>query len=74
MRRVGVEKRDYYYSPLPGTPFSLGLAIPADYGDYQIGVKDVVNERFLTYTSYNTQGNPLDDYFRDPGWRLHPDW
>jgi len=74
MKRIGLEKRDYYFSPLPDTPFSLGLAIPSDYGDYQVGVKDVVNERFLTYTSYGSQGNPLDDYFRDPEWKLHPQW
>lgn len=27
-RRVTMERRDYFYAPLPGTPFGLAVAIP----------------------------------------------
>lgn len=76
IRRVGTEKRDFYISPLPDTPFSIGIAVPSDYGHYQIAVGDEVQKSFH-------QGNPLDRYFKDkPGkedakereWSIRPDW
>lgn len=36
-RRVTLEKRDYYYAPLPGTPFGIAIAIP-NYGKTWIKV------------------------------------
>lgn len=36
-RRVMLEKRDYYYAPLPGTPFGIAVAIP-NYGKTWIKV------------------------------------
>lgn len=36
-RRVTLEERDYYYSPLPQTPFSLAVVIP-HYGRHWIKV------------------------------------
>lgn len=36
-RRVTLEKRDYFYAPLPGTPFGLAVAIP-NYGTTWIKV------------------------------------
>lgn len=37
-RRVHLEKRDYFYAPLPGTPFSLAVVIP-NYGTTWIKVE-----------------------------------
>jgi len=37
-RRVTLERRDYFYAPLPGTPFGLAVAIP-NYGTTWIKVK-----------------------------------
>lgn len=36
-RRVTLERRDYFYAPLPGTPFGLAVAIP-NYGTTWIKV------------------------------------
>ena len=36
-RRITLEKRDYYYAPLPGTPFGIAIAIP-NYGKTWIKV------------------------------------
>lgn len=43
-RRVILEKRDYFYAPLPGTPFSLAVAIP-NYGTtwIKVGNSDFVH-------------------------------
>lgn len=72
MRRVWTDKRNYYFSPLPGTPFSIGLAIPSDYGDNQIAVGDVIKKNFH-------QGIPLYKFLmdkdkKDNEWKIHPDW
>lgn len=32
MRRISQEYQDFYFAPLPHTPFSLGLVLPHDYG------------------------------------------
>jgi len=36
-RRVNLEKRDYFYAPLPGTPFSLAVVL-SNYGTTWIKV------------------------------------
>lgn len=36
-RRVTLEKRNYFYAPLPGTPFGLAVVIP-NYGKTWIKV------------------------------------
>lgn len=36
-RRVTLEKRNYFYAPLPGTPFGLAVALP-NYGTTWIKV------------------------------------
>jgi len=37
-RRVNLEKRDYFYAPLPGTPFGLAVVLP-NYGTTWIKVE-----------------------------------
>ena len=36
MRRITVREQDYYYHNMPNTPFSLGIALPSQYGKYQV--------------------------------------
>lgn len=31
-KRVTIRKHNYFYKPIAGTPFSLGLALPEGYG------------------------------------------
>ena len=36
MKRVGQLRRKYYYSPIENSPFTVVVAIPADYGNYRV--------------------------------------
>ncbi|KAL0134742.1 hypothetical protein PUN28_001483 [Cardiocondyla obscurior] len=65
-RRVNLEKRDYFYAPLPGTPFSLAVAI-SNYGTTRIKVGDEIRK------NQNMNVN-VSDYFMGDNWRIHPSW
>lgn len=78
INRVGVEKRDFYLRPLPGTPFSIALVVPSDFAAYQIpaNAKAEHNDANLTQTTevpdiYLKMKNSDE---RDPEWIIHPDW
>ena len=65
-KRATLRTLDYFYHPLQNTPFSLGIALPQDYGKYRmVGKIDVANVREnskQTANSYSRkgQGNTLD--------------
>lgn len=66
MRRVSLENYNYYYAPLPRTPFSLGLAIPA-YENTYIQYEDVV-------TKFNQLGINMTQFFAGQNWKVHQEW
>ncbi|XP_076666835.1 ca[2+] channel Muscle-specific alpha2/delta subunit isoform X2 [Andrena cerasifolii] len=65
-RRVTMERRDYFYAPLPGTPFGLAVAIP-NYGTTWIKVGDEIRR------NQNLNIN-ISDFFVGNNWRVHPGW
>ncbi|KAK0182558.1 hypothetical protein PV327_000684, partial [Microctonus hyperodae] len=65
-RRVKLEKRDYYYAPLPGTPFGIAVAIP-NYGKTWIKVTNEIEK-------IRQAGINVSDYFIGNRWRVHPGW
>ncbi|XP_018338432.1 PREDICTED: voltage-dependent calcium channel subunit alpha-2/delta-4-like isoform X2 [Trachymyrmex septentrionalis] len=65
-RRVNLEKRDYFYAPLPGTPFSLAVVL-SNYGTTWIKVGDEIRR------NQNMNVN-VSDYFVGDHWRVHPSW
>ncbi|XP_014474755.1 PREDICTED: voltage-dependent calcium channel subunit alpha-2/delta-3 isoform X2 [Dinoponera quadriceps] len=65
-RRVTLERRDYFYAPLPGTPFGLAVAIP-HYGTTWIKVGDEIRR------NQNMNVN-VSDFFKGDHWRVHPSW
>lgn len=67
MRRVSRQSQDFYYTPLPHTPFSLGLVLPSVYGKTWIKVGDEVKR------NQHMQIN-ISDYFVGENWRVHPEW
>ncbi|XP_044742062.1 voltage-dependent calcium channel subunit alpha-2/delta-3 [Chrysoperla carnea] len=76
MRRIHEQSMDYYFAPLHNTPFSIGLAIPNNYGDMWIKVGDELKKNlhmgqditkfFNTNLNNNTNVNI--------NWRVHPEW
>lgn len=67
MRRISLESYNYYYAPLPSTPFSLGLAIPNGYGNTWIKVGDEVKRNLH-------MGVNMSDFFVGENWKVHPEW
>ncbi|XP_011876381.1 PREDICTED: voltage-dependent calcium channel subunit alpha-2/delta-4 isoform X2 [Vollenhovia emeryi] len=65
-RRVHLEKRDYFYAPLPGTPFSLAVVIP-NYGSTWIKVGDEIRK-------HQNMNMNVSDYFMGDHWRVHSNW
>ncbi|XP_044741537.1 voltage-dependent calcium channel subunit alpha-2/delta-3 [Chrysoperla carnea] len=64
MKRVTTRKHKYFYNPIEGTPFSLGLAIPEGYGMYE-----VIAEQEIKHSPVN-----VTEYFKGTNWKVHPDW
>ncbi|XP_049817631.1 voltage-dependent calcium channel subunit alpha-2/delta-3 isoform X1 [Aethina tumida] len=64
MHRVTTRRHKYFYNPIEGTPYSLGLAIPEGYGMYEL-----LAEQEIKHSQKN-----VTDYFKGTNWRVHPDW
>ncbi|XP_022257507.1 voltage-dependent calcium channel subunit alpha-2/delta-3-like [Limulus polyphemus] len=67
MRRVVTRTNTYYYGPIKGTPFSLGIVLPEPYGQYR------VNGRVLMKVAKPEERN-WEKYFLGNNWRIHPTW
>ncbi|XP_067001120.2 voltage-dependent calcium channel subunit alpha-2/delta-3 isoform X2 [Anabrus simplex] len=66
MRRVGIETRDYYFAPLKNTPFSIGIALPQNYGYTWLRVSDEIKKSQM-------RGRSISDFFEGK-WKVHPRW
>lgn len=67
MRRVSKELQDYFFAPLPNTPFTLGIVMPSKYGKTWIKVSDEVDRN--KHMKIN-----ISDFFIGENWKIHPDW
>ncbi|EDW03637.1 GH10400 [Drosophila grimshawi] len=67
MRRVSEEKQDYFFAPLPNTPFTLGIVMPSEYGKTWIKVGDEVDKN--KHMKVN-----ISEFFIGENWKVHPDW
>ncbi|XP_023289620.1 voltage-dependent calcium channel subunit alpha-2/delta-3 isoform X2 [Orussus abietinus] len=64
MKRVVIRRHNYFYTPIEGTPFSLGLALPENYGMYELLAEQEIKHATINVT----------EYFNGTNWKVHPDW
>ncbi|XP_071455009.1 voltage-dependent calcium channel subunit alpha-2/delta-3 isoform X2 [Hetaerina americana] len=64
MRRVTTRRQKYFYHPIEGTPFSLGVALPDNYGIYEVQGEEEIKHSFIN----------VSEYFEGSNWKVHPDW
>ncbi|XP_058819212.1 voltage-dependent calcium channel subunit alpha-2/delta-4 isoform X1 [Topomyia yanbarensis] len=64
MKRVAMRPQKYFYGPIEGTPFSLGIALPDNYGIHELNAQQEIRHSHTNVTEH-LQGN---------SWKVHPDW
>lgn len=67
MRRVHFNKRHYYYTFIPGTPFEIVVALPDVYGLNRVEAK-------LDIKRTHARGKKASDFFKGRRWKIHPNW
>lgn len=68
MKRLYKEYYDYYYAPLHGTPFSVGIALPQSHGKYWLKVEDEISK------NQHLKIDIVKKYLHGNHWRIHPKW
>lgn len=61
-RRVTLRRHKYFYIPIEGTPFSLGLALPEGYGMYELLAEQEIRHAKFNGESSTEDGSGLRAY------------
>ncbi|XP_038109215.1 voltage-dependent calcium channel subunit alpha-2/delta-3 isoform X3 [Culex quinquefasciatus] len=64
MKRVTLRPQKYFYGPIEGTPFSLGIALPDNYGIHELNAQQEIRHSHTNVT----------EHFQNNNWKVHPDW
>ncbi|KFB44569.1 AGAP005490-PA-like protein [Anopheles sinensis] len=69
MKRVSRTKRQYYWTPIKNTPFTLVVTYPETYGvnRLQIRTEDEIHR-------IHVKGSIVANFFSGNNWKIHPDW
>ena len=62
-------KRQYFWTAIKNTPFSLVITYPESYGDFRLQVRteDEIHRMIL-------KGNNAKSFFSGNRWKIHPKW
>ncbi|XP_038116858.1 voltage-dependent calcium channel subunit alpha-2/delta-3 isoform X5 [Culex quinquefasciatus] len=69
MKRVSRTRRQYYWTPIKNTPFTLVVTYPETYGvnRLQIRTEDEIHR-------IHAKSGNVASFFTGINWRIHPDW
>ncbi|XP_065086462.1 voltage-dependent calcium channel subunit alpha-2/delta-3 isoform X3 [Ochlerotatus camptorhynchus] len=69
MKRVSRTRRQYYWTPIKNTPFTLVVTYPETYGvnRLQIRTDDEIHRT-------HAKGSNAASFFGGINWKIHPDW
>ncbi|XP_055630867.1 voltage-dependent calcium channel subunit alpha-2/delta-3 isoform X3 [Toxorhynchites rutilus septentrionalis] len=69
MKRVSRTRRQYYWTPIKNTPFTLVVTYPETYGvnRLQIRTEDEIHR-------IHAKGSNVANFFSGTNWKIHPDW
>lgn len=68
-KRVSRTKRQYYWTAIPNSPFTLVITYPEQYGLYRVQIRyeDEIHR-------IHAKGNDVLSFFNGRHWKIHPDW
>nr|XP_017106912.1 voltage-dependent calcium channel subunit alpha-2/delta-3 isoform X8 [Drosophila bipectinata] len=69
MKRVNRIKRQYYWTAIKKTPFTLVISYPEQYG---VSRMDIRTEQEIHRV--NIKGTNIRSFFDGKRWKIHPDW
>ncbi|XP_068145663.1 voltage-dependent calcium channel subunit alpha-2/delta-3 isoform X4 [Drosophila tropicalis] len=69
MKRVARIKRQYYWTAIKNTPFTLVISYPEQYG---VSRMDIRAEQEIH--RINIKGTNIRSFFDGKRWKIHPDW
>ncbi|XP_017029927.1 voltage-dependent calcium channel subunit alpha-2/delta-3 isoform X6 [Drosophila kikkawai] len=69
MKRVTRIKRQYYWTAIKKTPFTLVISYPEQYGVSRLDIRTDQEIHRM-----NVEGTNLRSFFAGKKWKIHPDW
>lgn len=51
-KRVSIRRHKYFYKPIDGTPFSLGIALPEGYGMFEFRAEEEIKHSYFNGELY----------------------
>lgn len=69
-KRVSQLKRQYFWTGIKDTPFTLVITYPHEYGVNRIQIKSAEDEIHRLHA----RGDNIVNYFQGQRWRIHPEW
>lgn len=62
-KRVTIRRHKYFYKPIDGTPFSLGIALPEGYGMFEFRAEEEIKHSYYNGEYYNISSKENSFFF-----------